>query len=134
MWSNLKFFEDNECGDVFFVLNDYLENLLQIHDTLKAEINVQRTKVENINAILNTGVKIPMDELIMSNDYSNTLLRQYKLVKYKILEVNGVMNKYILDYKKSALKFFKRVLAFYVEKEEYAYCKTLQNVIDLLAQ
>ncbi len=133
MWSNLKFFEDNNCGDVFFVLNDYLENLLLIHNNLRAEINNQKDKVSHINTLLNAGVKVPMDDLIISNDYSNALLRHYKIVKYKILEVNGVMNKNISEYKKSALKFFKRVLAFYVEKEEYAHCKTLQNVLDLIS-
>ncbi len=132
-WNNLKFFEDNNCGDVFFVLNDYLENLILIHNNLKISIKSQREKLDNINNLLNSGIKIPIDELVLCNDTANALLKDYNIVKYNILEVNSIMNTFILDYKKLSLNFFKKVLAFYVEKEEYSNCKTLQNVIDLLS-
>ncbi len=133
MWSNLKYLEDNNCGEVFIVLNNYLENLVSIHTELKLEIDKQKIKVRKINLLLDKGEDLSIDDLILSNDYSLKLLRQYKLVKYKLLEVNGVMNKYILDYKQSALKFFNRVLNYYIEKEEYINCKIIQNVINLLS-
>ena len=132
MLNNFKFFEENKCGDVFSLIDEYLESLKNIYYALREDINTQRIKLNTINQLLNNNVEIPFSELVSSNEYSNTLLRKYKTINYKITEVDNIMNNSIVDNKKNSLKFFKRVLVYYVEKEEYSKCKTLQNVIDLL--
>jgi hypothetical protein len=134
MWRNLKFFEDNKCGDIFTLLNEYLENLITLNNELKKDIAIHRKKVIQINALLEKGIEPPIEDLIINNSESVGLLKKQKLIKYKILEVNSVMNKYILDDKRHSLKFFKRVLTFYIEREDYKNCRIIQNVIDLLVQ
>lgn len=133
MWRNLKFFEEHECGDVFSVLNDYLENLLSDHKELRKSINTQKIKLEEINKLIENDILFPFEDLVLQNDISKNLLREYKITNFKLIEINSIMNKYILDYKKSSIKFFKRVLVFNIEKENYNNCKILQKVIDLLS-
>ncbi len=132
MWRNFKFFEDNKCGNVFTLLNEYLENLILLNDEIRKDIATHREKVTQINILLEKGLDPPIEDLIINNNESTALLKKQKILKYKILEVNTVMSKYLLDDKRQSLKFFKRVLTFYIEKENYKNCRIIQNVIDLL--
>lgn len=133
MWRNLKLFEENDCGDIYLLLDDYLKILTESHNKLKDEIKLQQIKLLDINNSLEKNIIVPYDDLVSANQNSQDLLKQYKISEYRIYEINAIMSKYILDYKISSKKFFNRVLDFYVEKENYEYCKLLQKIINLLS-
>src|SRR6478735_6276926 len=95
MWRNLKLFEDNHCGNVFNLLNEYLNDLNLKQDnyiSLLKEALIKLNKI-NKNDINPENFFSLLEE---EKEYVN-LFKNYKLNSTKIQILNNVMSNYILD-------------------------------------
>lgn len=129
MERNFKLFEDNNCGDIFSILNEYLENLKIDNIELRKKINNQKELLSNINIEI---PKYTIEFLNKCNIETNIMIRKNKIISLKISQINNVMNGFILDNPKYSIKFFKRVIKYFSDLEKYEYCGLINKVIKLL--
>ena len=132
MDNNLKFLTDNNCVEIYSILDLYLEFLLSEQKIINTEIFILKENIFSINKKLENNIHVPIDVLIMNNEKSTKLLRNYNFTKTRILEINTVMNNDLINNKNISKRFFKRVLRYFIHKEKYEYCNILNKIIILL--
>ena len=96
------------------------------------QITELKENIFSINKKLENNIHVPIDVLIMNNEKSTKLLRNYNFTKTRILEINTVMNNDLINNKNISKRFFKRVLRYFINKEKYEYCNILNKLIILL--
>ena len=130
MWRNLKLFEDNHCGNVFNLLNEYLNDLNLKQDnyiSLLKEALIKLNKI-NKNDINPENFFSLLEE---EKEYVN-LFKNYKLNSTKIQILNNVMSNYILDDVNKSKFLFENISDYFISKEEYEKCTIIKKVLNLL--